>query len=170
MSGGIDIREYAKADREAIREINRQAFRMAAPGTFEKLIAALDDARAWVAVAADGCAVGHVIFTPALATGSRGEIRGMGLGELAVLPQFQRQGIGTLLGNAGIAALRSAGCPFIIVVGHAGYYPRFGFRPGASLGLACQWDKVPAETFMALLLDEAAMQGASGVARFRDVP
>ena len=28
---------------------------------------ALDDARAWVAVAADGCAVGHVIFTPALA-------------------------------------------------------------------------------------------------------
>lgn len=58
---------------------------------------------------------------------------------------------------------------YIIVVGHAGYYPRFGLRAGASVGLRCQWDTVPAGTFMALVLDEPAMRGVSGVARFRDV-
>jgi putative acetyltransferase len=112
---------------------------------------------------------GHVIFTPASISTPERTVHGMGLGELAVLPEFQRQGVGTLLGNAGITGLRAAACPFVIVVGHAAYYPRFGFRPGRELGLRCQWEKVPEANFMALILDEAVMRGVTGVARFRDV-
>jgi putative acetyltransferase len=93
----------------------------------------------------------------------------MGLGELAVLAECPRHGIGTRLGEAGLAALRAAGCPFCIVVGHASYYPRFGFEPGSRRGLACQWPKVPDASFMVAVLDEAAMRGMTGIARFRDV-
>lgn len=169
MSDGTVIRPARAADREAIREINRQAFRTAQPGVFERLLATLDDALALVAQDASGHVVGHVIFTPALAGAPGRELRGMGLGELAVLPAFQRRGIGTQLGRAGIDRLRERGCPFCIVVGHAAYYSRFGFRPGSRIGLRCQWDKVPEETFMVCVLDEAAMHGVTGVARFRVV-
>jgi putative acetyltransferase len=165
----IRIRAWQPADRDAIREINRQAFRMEKPGTFEKLLATLDDARALVAEDEAGRRLGHVIFTPALIDLPGREVRGMGLGELAVLPEVQRRGIGTRLGAAGIAMVRAGGTAFSIVVGHARYYPRFGYRRGSALGLRCQWDKVPEETFMAIVFDEAAMRGVTGVARFRDV-
>jgi putative acetyltransferase len=169
MSRPYTVRPFAAADAAAVREINRQAFRTPEPGTFEKLRDSLADARAWVAVDDAGRVVGHIIFTPAAVDVAGRELDGMGLGELAVLPEVQRQGAGTLLGEAGLGALRDAGCPFVIVVGHAGYYPRFGFRPGWELGLRCQWEKVPEASFMALVLDATAMRGASGIARFRDI-
>lgn len=169
MTAGCDIRPFVPGDRDAIREVNRQAFRMNAPGTFEQLLASRDDNLALVAEGADARLLGHVIFTPASIRMADREIAGMGLGEVAVLPEFQRRGIGTRLGHAGIEALRAARCPFVIVVGHAAYYPRFGFRPGSQLGLHCQWEKVPDASFMGLILDEVAMRGVSGVARFRDI-
>ena len=43
---------------------------------------------------------------------------------------------------------------FIIVLGHANYYPRFGFVPASRLGIACEWE-VPDDVFMVLLLDQA---------------
>lgn len=169
MDARFGVRPYTPGDRAAIRETNRQALRMAQPGAFEQLLDTLDDMRAWVAVGPGARVVGHIVYTPVLAGAAGGEIAGMGLGELAVLPEFQRQGIGTLLGRTSLDALRAAHCPFVIVVGHASYYPRFGFRPGAEHGLRCQWARVPAESFMALVLDAQAMRGVGGVARFRDV-
>lgn len=169
MTAAVTIRRYVGDDQPAIREINRQAFDMSAPGTFEKLLGTLPDVAAWVAAGAEGRILGHIILTPATVEAAGRTVQGMGLGELAVLPDLQRQGIGTQLGTAAIAALRAAGCPFVIVVGHAKYYPRFGFRPGSQLGLRCQWEKVPDANFMALILDEALMRDAAGVARFRDV-
>lgn len=169
MPPHLQIRPWLPADLAAIREINRQAFQMKQPGTFEKLLQSLDDVFALVAEGEAGRVVGHVIFTPALAGMPGREVVGMGLGELAVPPELQRRGIGTQLGRAGIEMLRSRGTAFSIVVGHASYYPRFGYRPGAQLGLRCQWANVPDANFMAVVLDEAAMRGVTGVARFRDV-
>jgi putative acetyltransferase len=166
----VTIRAMCPSDRAAVREINRLALRMDEPGTFERLLGSLADARALVAQDAAGQVIGHVIFTPVLAGPPGMEVSGMGLGELAVLPSRQRRGIGAALARAGLDQLRQAGCRFVIVVGHASYYPRFGFVPGARLGLRCQWPKVPDEAFMALYLDPQAMRGVAGVARFRDIP
>jgi putative acetyltransferase len=85
---------------------------------------------------------------------------------MAVIPERQRQGIGSKLVEAGNRKLKDAGCPFIIVVGHAEYYPRFGFTPASKHGIKCEWD-VPSDVFMLLFLDEAKMHGVSGLARYR---
>jgi predicted N-acetyltransferase YhbS len=162
------IRVATPGDRIAIREINRQAFRSPQPGTFENLLE-LGDTLALVAELPDGTIAGHVIFTPAVIDAIPEPTAGMALGELAVLPAEQRRGIGNALGRAGLQILRDDGCPFCIVVGHAGYYPRFGFVKGSSLGLSCQWPKIPDDAFMVLVLDEGRMAHARGIARFRDV-
>jgi putative acetyltransferase len=93
---------------------------------------------------------------------------GMGLAPVAVLPAYQRQGIGTHLVKRGIEMLRSRSCSFIVVLGHPEYYPRFGFARASMHGVRCQWDAVPDEAFMILVLQQAAMEGVSGVARYRD--
>jgi putative acetyltransferase len=51
-------------------------------------------------------------------------------------------------------------------VGHADYYPRFGFSPARPLGITCEWD-VPDNVFLLLVLDSAKMQGVSGMAKYR---
>jgi len=68
--------------------------------------------------------------------------------------------------EAGHHHLKRAGCPFIVVVGHPAFYPRFGFKPASSYGMTCEWP-VPDEAFMALVLDEARMQGVMGMAKYR---
>ena len=79
-----------------------------------------------------------------------------------------RGGIGSRLVEAGLQILRKQDCPFVIVLGHPGFYPRFGFVPASRHGLTCQWEGVPDEAFMVLVFDEAAMAGVNGIARYRD--
>ncbi|RPJ42078.1 MAG: N-acetyltransferase, partial [Deltaproteobacteria bacterium] len=70
--------------------------------------------------------------------GPAGSIKGAGLGLVAVVPEFQKRGVGTALIRAGIKKLKQKGCPFIVVLGHPGYYPRFGFVPGRTQGIQCE--------------------------------
>lgn len=163
-------REQNEQDLPGIRQVNREAF----PDTggakvFYDIRQTGTGIVSLVAVDDDNL-IGHVLFCPATIAGQGGEVRGMGLGELAVLPEFQRQGVGTMLTNTGLDMLRERNCSFVIVVGHSTYYPRFGFRPGSQLELACQWESIPDESFMALILDRDAMGGVSGVARFVGIP
>ncbi len=166
----MEIRTQRADDLEAIRQINAQAFQreQSSAGVFDQLRATRTDILSLVAEA-NARVIGHVLFSPASVVGRLGEIAGMGLGQLAILPEFQRQGIGSALTWRGLALLREAACPFSLVVGHASYYPRFGYVRGSTLGLRCQWPGVPDESFMVLVLDTARMAGARGVARFEGI-
>jgi putative acetyltransferase len=68
--------------------------------------------------------------------------------------------------RTGISRLASSDCAFVIVLGHADYYPRFGFEPASRYGVRSEWE-VPDDGFMILVLNESVMQGISGVARYR---
>jgi putative acetyltransferase len=164
----IRIRLEEPRDILAVRNINEQAFGEPAEADIvDKLRVSCPDAVSLVAVE-DGCVVGHIFFTPATVEGESGAIVGMGLAPMAVLAERQREGIGSALVRRGLEILRARGCPFVIVLGHPQYYPRFGFESASKYGLKCQWEGVPEEAFMVIIFDEARMEGVSGVARYRD--
>jgi putative acetyltransferase len=85
---------------------------------------------------------------------------------MAVSPADQRRGVGSQLVEEGIARLRVRGCPFIVVIGHPEFYPRFGFSPAAAHGLTCEWE-VPAEAFMVNILSPEVGGRLRGRAQYR---
>ena len=164
----LTIRQEQSDDAAAVHAVNESAFGQPAEATIVNAIrAACPDAVSLVAVD-DGQIVGHIFFSPVFFSGESESLHAMGLGPMAVTPQRQRQGIGSLLVRAGLDAMRKRNCPLIIVLGHPEYYPRFGFVPASRHGLSCQWEGVPDEAFMILILDEAAIAGVCGTIRYRD--
>jgi putative acetyltransferase len=95
-----------------------------------------------------------------------GESRSMpvvALAPVAVLPAWQRRGIGGLLIRDGLERLHDDGERIVIVVGHPKYYPRFGFRrpdPGAIE------HPFPVEAFMARELTPHAFDGIRGRVKY----
>ncbi len=73
----------------------------------------------------------------------------MGLAPMAVAPDCQRRGIGTLLVQAGLNELSQSGCPIVVVLGHPEYYPRFGFVPAAELGITHGFEGIPQDDVLA---------------------
>ncbi|UCG56389.1 MAG: N-acetyltransferase [Phycisphaerales bacterium] len=162
----IGIRQEQPQDSQAIREVNIRAFgQPQEANVVDKLRQNCNELLSLVATEADTI-VGHILFTPATIESEDRTAHGMGLAPMAVLPEYQRQGIGSELIRAGIARLKSRRSPFIIVLGHVEYYPRFGFEPASRYGIRSEWE-VPDEAFMILVLDESEMDGISGVARYR---
>ncbi|MEO0332014.1 MAG: N-acetyltransferase, partial [Bacteroidota bacterium] len=53
-------------------------------------------------------------------------------------------------------------------LGHEDYYPKFGFEIASKYGIKCQWDGVPDEAFMIIILDKVKMSNIRGVAKYRD--
>ncbi|MFC1572173.1 GNAT family N-acetyltransferase [Candidatus Eisenbacteria bacterium] len=164
----ISIRPEALADIPHVRKINETAFgQPSEAGIVDALRTSCPEAISLVAES-DGDVIGHILFSPVFVEGEAQTIQGMGLAPMAVLPEHQRQGIGSKLVQAGLEILRRNDCPFVIVLGHPEYYPRFGFKPASQFGLTCQWDGIPDEVFMVIVFDEAVMAGVSGVAKYRN--
>ena len=160
----LEIREERVDDVTVVREVVSRALGPKEADLVEALRANGAVTLSLVATL-DGQVVGHILYSP-ISIGS-GSVIGAALGPMGVLPEHQHRGIGSRLIEAGTRTLEDARCPCIIVLGHAEYYPRFGFRPASTCGIECQW-KVPDEVFMVLVLDEARMKGVSGLARYRD--
>lgn len=158
----IEIREERAEDVAAIRDVNKRAFEQDHEGKIVEELRANGAALLSLVATLDDQVVGHIMYSPITV----GELTGAALGPMAVLPEHQGQGIGTKLVGVGNMKLNNAGWPFIIVLGHANYYPRFGFKPARDLGITCEW-KVPEDVFMVLVLDQAKMQGVSGLAKYR---
>ena len=167
----ICIREERPVDIENVRKLNEKAFTQAfgqAPEAdlVDRLRENCSNILSLVAVQNDQV-IGHIYFSPVNISGDK-IIEGIGLGPMAVLPEFQRRGIGSQLVQAGIEILKRRGYTFIIVLGHPEYYPRFGFKRASHSGIRSQWEGVPDEAFMILILNEEAMIGVYGIARYRN--
>ena len=164
----VIIRLEGPDDAPSIRRVNELAFEgRAEAGIVDRLRAAGGPQLSLVAED-DGAIVGHILFSPAAIRSTGLEVVGMGLAPMAVLPDRQRQGIGSLLVEKGLQLLRERSCPFVIVLGHPAYYPRFGFVPASRHDLRCQWAGIPDEAFLVLVLDPNIMQDVSGIVRYAD--
>jgi putative acetyltransferase len=163
----VVVRPESPGDRASVRVVNERAF----PTPLEAHIvdAVRDRCADMISLVADvdGRVVGHVLFSPVRIDGARGRVDGMGLAPMAVLPEYQRQGVGSALVRAGLDLLRARSCPFVVVLGHPEYYPRFGFEPASRRGVVSQWPGVPDEAFMVLALS-ASPDRLAGAAYYRD--
>jgi putative acetyltransferase len=159
----IEIAEERSGDVAAIRDVNRRAFEQDQEGNIVDALRSNGGALLSLVATLNGLVVGHILYSPI----SIGSVTGAALGPMAVLPEHQREGIGSRLVEAGNRKLQDRGCPFIVVVGHPEFYPRFGFMPAGARGITCEWE-LPDDVFMVLVLDEEKMHGVSGLAKYRD--
>ena len=158
MNPKIVIRSETEADVRAITEVTVAAFATLALSnhTEQFIIAALRAARALtISLVAEVASrvIGHIAFSPV--TISDGTPNWYGLGPVSVLPEHQRQGIGKALILEGLSRLKKMKARGCCLVGHPGYYGKFGFENTPGLG----HEGVPPEAFFALSFDGHVPQG-----------
>lgn len=160
------IRTATAADTEALLAVEREAF----GGPDEAaLVAALMAGNAFmpelslVAEEAD-MLVGHILFTRAYAGGVPAAL----LAPLAVVPTYQRCGIGSELVRAGLGEALAGGFQLSLVLGHPEYYPRFGYEPAEPYGIVPPYPVEPSEAWMVLEMALGARDRAGGTVLVAD--
>jgi putative acetyltransferase len=159
------LRPETPADAAAVRAVHDAAFGRPEEG---RVVEALrTGARPYVGLVAveDGEVIGHVAFSPATLYCYNATYPIMALGPMAVRPDRQRRGIGSALVREGLDACRRLGHLVIAVLGHPGFYPRFGFAPARPMGVMCEYP-VPDEVFMLAELAPGALRGRRGVVQY----
>lgn len=159
----VTIRAEGPQDYQAISQVNELAFDQPNEA---RLVEALRQSPAFVPelslVALDATrVVGHILFSHIVVRSPAASRHALALAPMAVLPAFQRRGIGSCLVHRGLADARRLGHGVVIVVGHPDYYARFGFVPAEPLGIRAPFP-VPRDAFMVLELQAGALEGCEG--------
>ncbi len=169
---GITLRLERPEDHREVEELTREAFwGMHQPGCDEHLLVhQLRDAAGFVpeldyVAVADGRIVGSIFYTKSAVVAEHGESHELlTFGPLSVLPAYQQRGIGQLLVRHTLDEARRLGYRGVVITGHPGYYPRFGFERAASYGIHLEGQTFDA--LMVLALQPGGLQGVSGGVRF----
>ena len=114
---------------------------------------------------AEGRVLAHVLFSPIAIVQGDFPAPALALGPLGVLPERQRQGLGSAVVRAGLDACRDAGHGIVLVLGDPAYYGRFGFVLASELDIRpphANW----AGAYQVLGLTNAALDGVRGLARY----
>ncbi len=163
----MHIRQETKADYQEVYALIQSAFQTVAHSdkTEQDLVAALRDGPAFIkelslVAEKDGKLVGYILFTK-IKIGNQTELA---LAPLAVLPDYQKKGIGTALIKQGHAIAKMLGYHCAVVLGSPHYYPRAGYRPANGYGIFAPFD-VPPENFMVCAFDPSASL-PSGVVQY----
>jgi putative acetyltransferase len=161
------IRPETPDDIPAIFEVNFQAF---AHYDEANLVNTLRDARIFdpelslVAVCGDRV-IGHIMFPPVRIESPRASTPAVALAPLVVHPEYQCLGVGSALIEEGLNACRSSGHRIVIVIGHPGYYPRYGFQVARDYHIVAPF-VVADDVFMVLGLVPGALDGIQGMVKY----
>lgn len=161
------IRTELPGDAPAIYEVHVQAF---AQDGESRLVDALredgviDPGLSFVAVHNDRI-IGHILFSPVTIGSGTTQTPALALAPLGVHQDYQCRGIGAALIETGLEECRRRGHRIVIVVGHPGYYPRFGFTAAKASGIYPPFP-CPDNVFMALPLQPGALDGSHGIVRY----
>jgi putative acetyltransferase len=153
------IRTETAADADAVHGVLAAAFRGDDEASLVRLLRIDGSVVASLVAVVDGDVVGHVLFSRLTIRMDAREARAVSLAPLAVLPAFERRGIGSALVREGLRVLRAQGERIVIVLGDPPYYTRFGFSPAAAERLRSHYS---GPAFMALALVPGALDDVAG--------
>jgi len=155
------VRPEVPADIDAIHRVNAAAFRTDGEARLVDALRAAGKLTVSLVAESAGNIVGHVAFSPVALEGGMG---GVGLGPVAVAPEFQRRGFGGQLIREGLVACRQKGCRFVVVLGDPDYYGRFGFVAASRWRLRDEFGG--GDAFMALELLPGRIPTGGGLVRY----
>lgn len=165
----MTIRTEQPSDYEAVYQVVKSSFETAehSDGNEHDLVNALRVGSAFIPELSlvseiNGKIVGHIMFTKL----QIGEHTALALAPLSVLPEYQRQGIGTSLILEGHKTAKALGYCYSVVLGSEKYYPRVGYLPAETFGIQPSFE-VSSENFMAYKLCENAPI-ISGIVKYAD--
>lgn len=162
------IQEEGLQDIAGIRYVNKMAFGRDGEAILVDLLRQRCPRITSLVAKIDNDIVGKLLFTPTYILESNGnKLQGLGLGPLAVLPKYQNRGIGSQLCRTGMKIIRAEKKPFVVVLGHPSYYPRFGFKIAGGYGIRSTFKDVADDAFMIYIFDDELMKGVSGTVHYR---
>lgn len=151
----LEIRQENKEDYEEIYNLVKIAFETAehSDGNEQDLVVALRDSNNFIpqlslVAVQDNKIVGYILFTKI----KIGKYEELALAPLAILPEYQRQGIGKQLIKKGHQIAKKLGYHYSVVLGSQTYYPKSGYVPAIEYGIKALFE-VPNENFMAIKLN-----------------
>ena len=160
----VEIREEREGDAPGIRSVEELAFGEQDEAKVVDMLRASDRVVLSLVAVDGGEVVGHVLFSPVTVESSPPDSRWAALGPIGVLPDRQGGGIGSRLVREGLALCRSRGWDGVVLLGHPGYYARFGFVPAGNHGLTDPYGGGPA--FQVIELRQGALEQVAGAVRF----
>jgi predicted N-acetyltransferase YhbS len=173
MNQNINIRQETPDDYDRVIELTQEAFETLeiSDHTEGQLVEKLRKAPTFIpelslVAALDGQLVGHILFTPLKIESEQETFESLVLGPVSVLPEFQKQGIGSQLILAGHKKAKELGFQSVILIGHQEYYPRFGYKRASTSGIKTQIPLPSDDVFMAVELTEGALSKVSGMVVF----
>ena len=156
----LEIRQETKKEEEQVYQVVKKAFESAEhrDGNEQDLVVLLRKSNHFIpelslVAIQDNQIVGYILFTKI----KIGEQEELALAPLSVLPEYQKQGIGSELIKHGHKIAKELGYHYCVVLGSKEYYARFGYIPASTYGIMAPFD-VPNENFMAVKLNETELE------------
>ncbi len=162
-SSTVPIRPEESGDEAAIATVLRRAFERDDEARLVDALRCGGEVELSLVAEANGQVVGHVLFSKLEILTPSGTVNALALAPLAVLPECQRQGIGSLLVRRGLALCTERGHSIVTVLGDPAYYQRFAFSAESAKNLHSPYS---GDHYMALELRTGALAGLMGEVRY----
>ena len=150
------IRQENKNDYNDVYNVVKRAFETAehSDGNEQELVVALRNSSSFIpelslVAEKDNKIIGYILFTKVKID----RYEELALAPLAVIPEYQRKGVGSELIKKGHEISKKLGYHYSIVLGSENYYPKFGYVPATQFGIIPPFD-VANENFMAIKLND----------------
>ncbi|ACK71749.1 GCN5-related N-acetyltransferase [Gloeothece citriformis PCC 7424] len=158
----FSIRPENQDDAQGVRFLLEKTFNRPQEANLVETLRARDMISLSLVAHIDEQIVGYIAFSPVELESNESSLKILGLAPLAILPQYQRQALGSNLVEIGLQQCQALGYEAIVVLGEPTFYHRFGFRPTSLYSLWSSFD-IPSEFFMIKELITGSLGGHSGV-------
>lgn len=162
------LRKENPSDYQQVEQLIEAAFRTAEHSDHREhlLVARLRKTTSFVpdlsiVAESNGQLLGHVLLTKIQISNASENFDSLALAPVSVLPDFQGKGLGGALIREAHQVATQLGFGSVILLGHADYYPRFGYQKASTFNIRLPFE-APDENCMAIELLTGALKEVSG--------